>query len=142
MGVGRGRPRGGEGTGAAGLWGPGRSRSPGMGSVVGEALAPALRQSQSAICTTEQGASFPRVAVPERLQKGGLRLSMDGRGRALDQVLGERWWRTVKSAEVSVHDDHTAPAARQSWGQACGFYPGARGHQALGYRTPAARYQA
>lgn len=107
-----------------------------------EALEQALRQSQPEIFNTDQGAQFTSVAFTERLKKGGIRISMDGRGRALDNVFVERLWRTVKYEEVYLHDYQTAQDARQSLGRYFGFYNGERLHQALGYRTPAAVYQA
>ena len=107
-----------------------------------EALEQALRHSQPEICKTDQGAQFTSVAFTERLKKGGIRISMDGRGRALDHVFVERLWRTVKYEEVYLHDYQTAQDARQSLGRYFGFYNGERVHQALGYRTPAAVYQA
>jgi putative transposase len=107
-----------------------------------EALEQALRHSQPEIFNTDQGAQFTSVAFTERLKKGGIRISMDGRGRALDNVFVERLWRTVKYEEVYLHDYQTAQDARQSLGRYFGFYNGERLHQALGYRTPAAVYQA
>jgi putative transposase len=69
-----------------------------------EALDQALRQGQPEIFNTDQGAQFTSRAFTERLQKGGIRISMDGRGRALDNVFVERLWRTVKSEEVYLRD--------------------------------------
>lgn len=61
-----------------------------------EALEQALGQGQPAIFNTDQGAQFTSRAFTEQLQKGGIQISMDGRGRALDNVFVERLWRTVK----------------------------------------------
>lgn len=58
-----------------------------------EALEQALRHGQPEIFNTDQGAQFTSVAFTERLKKGGIRISMDGRGRALDNICVERWWR-------------------------------------------------
>ena len=106
-----------------------------------EALEQALRQGQPAIFNPDQGAQVTRPELTTRLQKGGVRISMDGRGRALDHVWGEQLWRTVKYEEVSVRDDHRVWDARQGLGRYCGCYNEARLHQALGYRTPAAVYR-
>jgi putative transposase len=105
-----------------------------------EALDQALRQGQPEIFNTDQGAQFTSQEFTTRLQEGGVRISMDGRGRALDNVFVERLWRTVKYEEVYVRDYHSVREARQSLGRYFGFYNDARLHQALGYRTPAAVY--
>jgi putative transposase len=65
-----------------------------------EAREQAPSQGQPALFTTDQGAQFTSRACTERRQKGGSRIRMDSRGRALDQVFVERWWRSVKSEEV------------------------------------------
>ena len=106
-----------------------------------EALDQALSQGQPEIFNTDQGAQFTSVAFTERLQKGGVRISMDGRGRALDNVFVERLWRSVKYEEVYVRDYQSAWDARRSLARYFAFYNGERLHQALGYRTPATVYQ-
>jgi putative transposase len=106
-----------------------------------EALEPALRQGQPEICNTDQGGQLTSQAFTTRLQEGGVRISMDGRGRALDNVFVERLWRSVKYAAVSVRDDQRVGDARQHLARYLGFYHEERLHQALGYRTPAAVYQ-
>jgi putative transposase len=95
---------------------------------------------QPEIFDTDQGAQFTRRAFTERLQKGGIRLSRDGRGRALDHVCVERLWRTVKSEEVYLRDDQRVRDARQGLTGYCAFDHHERLHQARGYRTPAAVY--
>jgi putative transposase len=106
-----------------------------------EALDQALGQGQPEMFNTDQGAQFTSRAFTERLQKGGVRISMDGRGRALDNVLVERLWRSVKYEEVYLRDYRTVWDARQGLGQYFGFYNEERLHQALGYRPPAAVYR-
>jgi putative transposase len=103
-----------------------------------EALDQALRQGQPEIFTTDQGAQFTSRACTERLQTGGIRISMDGRGRALDHVCVERLWRRVTYEDVSVRDDQSVRDARQRLARYCGCYHEERLQQALGYRTPAA----
>ena len=110
------------------------------GSFCVEALEQALRHGQPAIFNTDQGAQFTSRAFTERLQKGGISISMDGRGRALDNVFVERLWRTVKYEEVYLRDYHSVWDARQGLTDYFAFYNKARLHQALGYRTPAAVY--
>lgn len=107
-----------------------------------EALEQALRHGQPEIFNTDQGAQFTSLAFSERLKHGGIRISMDGRGRALDNVFVERLWRSVKWEEVYLRDYQSVWDARQSLAQYFGFYNRERLHQALGYRTPAAVYRA
>ena len=106
-----------------------------------EALEQALRQGQPEIFNTDQGAQFTSQAFTARLQAGGVRISMDGRGRALDNVFVERLWRRVKYEEVYLRDYQSVWDARQNLARYFGFYNEQRLHQALGYRTPAAVYQ-
>lgn len=105
-----------------------------------EALEQALRQGHPEIFTTDQGAQLTSQECTARLQKGGVRISMDGRGRALDHVCVERLWRRVTYEDVSVRDDQSVWDARQKLARYFRFYNEARLHQALGYRTPAAVY--
>lgn len=70
----------------------------------------------------------------------GVRISMDGRGRALDNVFTERLWRTVKYEEVYLNDYATPREARQALTRYFQFYNQARVHQALGYLTSAEAY--
>jgi putative transposase len=105
-----------------------------------EALDQALRQGQPEIFNTDQGAQFTSRAFTERLQKGGIRISMDGRGRALDHVFVERLWRTVKSEEVYLRDYQSVRDVYQGLRGYFAFYNHERLHQALGYRPPAAVY--
>jgi putative transposase len=106
-----------------------------------EALDHALRQGQPAIFHTDQGTQLTSQAFTARLKARGVRISMDGRGRALDHVLVERLWRRVKDADVYVRDDQSVWDARQHLARYVGFYNEERLHQALGYRTPAAVYR-
>ena len=78
-----------------------------------EALDQALAQARPAMCNTDQGAPCTSLACPGRLTAAGMRISRDGRGRALDNVLVERLWRTVTYEEVSVKDDETPHEAMQ-----------------------------
>ncbi len=106
-----------------------------------EALEQAFRWGQPEIFNTDQGAQFTSREFIARLQQGGVQISMDGRGRALDNVFVERLWRTVKYEEVYVRDDQSVRDARQHLAQYFAFYNEERLHQALGYRTPAAVYR-
>jgi putative transposase len=106
-----------------------------------EALERALRGGRPEIFNTDQGAQFTSRAFTERLRQGESQISMDGRGRALDNVFVERLWRSVKYEEVYLREYNTVREARQGLGRYFGFYNEERLHQALGYRTPAAVYR-
>jgi len=69
-----------------------------------EALEQALRQTRPEIFNSDQGAQFTSVDFTGRLESAGILISMDGRGRALDNVFVERLWRTVKQEEVYLKD--------------------------------------
>jgi putative transposase len=105
-----------------------------------EALEQALGVAKPEICNSDQGAQFTSLDFTGRLEGAGIRISMDGRGRALDNIFVERLWRTVKYEEVYLHDYETPREATQGLRQYFEFYNGQRLHQALAYRTPAAVY--
>jgi putative transposase len=107
-----------------------------------EALEQAIRHGPPEVFNTGQGAQFTSLAFTERLKTGGSRISMDGRGRALDNVFVERLWRSVKYEEVYLRDYQSVWDARQSLARYFDFYNRERLHQALGYRTPATVYLA
>ena len=106
-----------------------------------EALESALRSGHPEIFNTDQGAQFTSRVFTERLRQGEIQISMDGRGRALDNVFVERLWRSVKYEEVYLREYNTVQEARHGLGRYFGFYNNERLHQALGYRTPAAVYR-
>lgn len=106
-----------------------------------EALESALQWGRPEIFNTDQGAQFTSQAFTERLRRGEIQISMDGRGRALDNVFVERLWRSVKYEEVYLREYNTVQEARHGLGRYFGFYNNERLHQALGYRTPAAVYR-
>lgn len=105
-----------------------------------EALEQALSQAQPEIFNSDQGAQFTSLDFTGRLESAGIRISMDGRGRALDNVFVERLWRTVKQEEVYLKDYRTPTEATQELGQFFVRYNEDRQHQSLNYRTPAAVY--
>ena len=74
------------------------------------------------------------------LRTASVQISMDGRGRALDNVFVERLWRSVKYEEVYLKDYASVPAARAGLADYFAFYNHERPHQALAYRTPAEVY--
>ena len=105
-----------------------------------EALDAALSRARPQIFNTDQGAQFTATAFTSRLEKKGVAISMDGRGRALDNVFVERLWRTVKYEEVYLRDYADSWQAKKSLGRHFDFYGHERPHQALGYRTPSEVY--
>jgi putative transposase len=106
-----------------------------------EALLQALRHgARPEIFNTDQGVQFTSSDFTGLLKHEGIQISMDGRGRALDNVFVERLWRTVKYEEVYLKDYTTVREARQGLGEYFTFYNHQRLHQALGYQTPAAVY--
>jgi putative transposase len=105
------------------------------------ALDAALAHGQPEIFNTDQGAQFTSPAFTGRLAAVGVTISMDGRGRALDNVFVERLWRSVKYEEVYLHEYEDMGEAQRGLGRYFPFYNEERPHQALGYQTPAAVYE-
>lgn len=105
-----------------------------------EALDEALAQRTPAIFNTDQGAQFTSLEFTGRLEQQRVRISMDGRGRALDNIFVERLWRTVKWEEVYTHDYQTMQEAWRGLQRYFVFYNRERPQQALGYLTPAEVY--
>ena len=101
----------------------------------------ALNQSQPEIFNSDQGARFTSQEFTGRLLERGIRISMDGRGRALDNIFVERLWRSVKYEEVYLKEYQTAAEARHSLKRYFDFYNRERLHQGLGYRTPESVYK-
>ncbi len=92
-----------------------------------------LERQTCEIFNTDQGAQFTTPRFTQPLLARGVRVSMDGRGRAFDNIFIERLWRTVKYDYVYLHDIQTVSDLRVDY---------KRLHQSLGYRTPAEVYQA
>ncbi len=103
-----------------------------------EALEAALQVAHPEIFNSDQGVQFTSAEFTRRLQSAGIRISWDGRGRALDNIFVERLWRTLKYEEVYLKDYQTVPEAVSSLKQYFEFYNHERLHQALDYQTPAA----
>ena len=92
------------------------------------------------ICNSDQGSHFTSAQYLERLMAKEVRISMDGKGRALDNIFTERLWRTVKYEEVYLHEYDSPRAARKGLAGYFEFYNQERLHRSLGYRTPAEVY--
>jgi putative transposase len=102
-----------------------------------EALQEALEKHGSPeIFNTDQGVQFTAAAFIETLAARGVRISMDGKGRFLDNIFIERLWRSLKYEEVFIKAYASVAEARRSIGAWLNFYNDERKHQALGYRTP------
>jgi putative transposase len=101
------------------------------------ALERALKQGTPLVFNMDQGAQFTSDAFTQRLKQSHIAISMDGRGRALDNVFVERLWRTVKYEEVYPNDYHSLQFGRQRLSTYFPFYNNERYHQSLDYRTPA-----
>lgn len=101
----------------------------------------ALRAARPEIFNTDQGVQFTSHDFTDRLRSAQIRVSWDGRGRALDNVFVERLWRSVKYEEVYIKDYQTVSEARDSLKQYFHFYNHERYHQSLDYQTPCAVYR-
>jgi putative transposase len=104
------------------------------------AVQQALTTATPEIWNSDQGSHFTSPQYTTLLEAAGVRISMDGRGRALDNVFNERLWRTIKYEEVYLNDYGSPREARLGLGHYMTFYNHERVHQALGYRTPAQVY--
>ena len=102
-----------------------------------DALDQALKEARPEIFNNDQGSQFTSSEFTSRLQAAGVRISWDGRGRALDNIFVERLWRSVKYEEVYLKDYQSVPEAVQSLDAYFTFYNQERVHQALDYQTPA-----
>lgn len=102
-----------------------------------EALQQALHWGKPDIFNTDQGSQFTAAAFTDCLEDAGIRISMDGRGRALDNVFIERLWRSLKYEDIYLKDYHTVPMLHAGLANYFWFYNEERPHQSLNYRTPA-----
>ena len=105
-----------------------------------DCLDEALRRGQPLIFNSDQGAQFTSTVFTGRLVQAGIRISMDGRGRAHDNIFVERLWRSVKYEEVYPNGYDTLDDAYHGLHRYFEFYNHQRPHQALDYRTPAEVY--
>lgn len=105
------------------------------------ALDTALDRAQPEIVNTDQGTQFTSDAWLCRLHARDVRISMDGRGRALDNVFVERLWRTVKYENLYLHAYRSGTEVRDGLARYVRWYNAERPHQALGYLTPQDVYE-
>ena len=100
------------------------------------ALEEALSKGRPQIFNTDQGSQFTSEAFTSMLLAQGVQVSMDGRGRCMDNVFVERLWRSIKYEEVYLKAYQNGTEARKGIGAYLAFYNQERPHQALGYRSP------
>lgn len=105
-----------------------------------EAVETALAVATPWFFNSDQGSHFTSPQYTQRVEATGAQISMDGKGRAFDNIFTERFWRSLKYEEVFVHDYESPREARQGITRYMALYNRQRPHQALAYRTPAAVY--
>ena len=110
------------------------------GSFCLEMLDEALSRGRPDVFNTDQGVQFTAQAWTGRLEAAGVQVSMDGRGRCLDNVFVERLWRSVKYEDIYLWRYEEVPQLQQGLGRYFPYYNQERQHQALAYRTPASVY--
>ena len=102
-----------------------------------EALTEAMEwYGQPEIFNTDQGVQFTSAAFIDELAARGVRISMDGKGRYLDNIFIERLWRSLKYEEMYLKANDSVAEARRNLGEWLVFYNDVRPHQSLDYRTP------
>lgn len=102
-----------------------------------DVLQQALQQDQPTIFNTDQGVQFTAHEFTGYLERAKIQISMDGRGRALDNIFIERLWRSVKYEDIYLKDYATVPELDAGLADYFRFYNDERLHQSLNYRTPA-----
>ena len=106
-----------------------------------EALEEALSCGCPEVFNTDQGVQFTSASFTGRLESAGAKVSMDGKGRCLDNVFVERLWRTVKYEEIYLRHYETVPALQTGLAKYFDFYNRERRHQSLAERTPGEVYE-
>ncbi len=106
------------------------------------ALEIALRNSKPEIFNTDQGSQFTSNVFTQILKDHDIEISMDGKGRYLDNIFVERLWRSVKYEEVYLNDYGSVSEAREKLGRYFNLYNNHRLHQSFDYNTPASVYYA
>ncbi len=112
------------------------------GSFCLEMLEEALGRGRPEVFNTDQGVQFTAQAWTGRLESAGVAVSMDGRGRCLDNVFVERLWRSVKYEDIYLWRYEGVPELQRGLGRYFPYYNEERLHQALEYRTPGMVYRA
>ena len=107
-----------------------------------DAMRRALGRARPAITNSDQGSQFTSPSYIELLRAAQVQISMDGKGRATDNIFTERLWRSLKYEEVYINEYTSPRQARDGINEYLKFYNMERPHQALGYQTPAEVYHA
>ena len=107
-----------------------------------DALERALERGSPGIFNTDQGPQFTSESFTRRLDRAGVRISMDGRGRVTDNIFIERLWRSVKYEDLYLRDYADGVQVRRGLERYFRFYNTERPHPALENRTPAEFYTA
>lgn len=102
-----------------------------------EALEEAFQRGRPEIFNTDQGVQFTAHQFTAMVEGAGVQMSMDGRGRAFDNIFVERLWRSVKQEDIYLHQYETGGALQGGLQRYFMFYNDERPHQSLGYRVPA-----
>lgn len=93
------------------------------------------------IFNSDQGSQYTSNAFTDRLQSAGVRISMDGKGRAFDNIMVERLWRTVKYEEVYLNEYNDYFEAYENLERYIHFYNHERRHSSLNRQTPGTTYK-
>jgi putative transposase len=105
-----------------------------------EAVERALRNAQPVIFNSDQGSHFTSPQYTKVIETAGVQISMDSKGRAIDNIFTERFWRSLKYEEVYTHAYSSPREAREGISRYIEFYNERRVHQALEYKTPSEVY--
>lgn len=105
-----------------------------------DGLERALQRATPEIFNTDQGVQLTSKEFVERLKAANIRISWDGRGRALDNLFVERLWRSVKYEDIYLKEYQTVPEVRKGLTAYFHHYNCERYHQSLDYRTPFSVY--
>ncbi len=106
-----------------------------------DTLQQALVYGKPEIFNSDQGSQFTADAFTEILKQAEIRISMDGRGRALDNIIIERFWRSLKQEDIYLKNYASVPALVQGLERYFEFYNHKRPHQSLDDQTPASIYR-
>lgn len=105
-----------------------------------KALDSALERATPEIFNTDQGSQFTSRVFTEKILGSNIKLSMDSKGRALDNIFIERLWRSLKYEDIYIKEYETIKELFEGLKEYFNFYNYQRIHQALGYKTPAELY--
>ena len=99
------------------------------------------RHGQPAIINSDQGSQFTSDVYIDYLKEKGIQISMDSKGRAIDNIFIERLWRTVKYEHIYLHVYEDGLSLYKGLKQYLSFYNDERRHQSLQYQTPVSLYK-